>query len=64
MTVDYKGDIVNITGYTTNLNYYRGNRKNQLVFVNGRTIKHKRLNYFIEAAYNTLLPKINILPAS
>jgi len=60
--VDYAGSIVNITGYTTDLNYYRGNRKQQIVFVNGRVIKHKRINYYIEAAYNTLLPK-NKYPA-
>ncbi len=62
LKVDYKGDIVTITGWTTNLNYYRGNRKQQVVFVNGRVIKHKRIGFFIEAAYNTLLPK-NKYPA-
>lgn len=55
--VSYTGTMVTVSGYTTNLNYYRGNRKNQLVFVNNRFIKHKRINYYIEAAYNTLLPK-------
>ncbi len=55
--VNYESDYVKITGYTTNLNYYRGNRKYQLLFVNDRFIKHKRANFFIEAAYNTLLPK-------
>ena len=62
LKVDYSSDLVTIGGYTTNLNYYRGNRKQQIVFVNGRVIKHKRMNYFIEAAYNTLLPK-NKYPA-
>ena len=60
--VDYKSNLVSINGYTTNLNYYRGNRKQQIVFVNGRVIKHKRMSYFIEAAYYTLLPK-NKYPA-
>ncbi|MDD4781680.1 MAG: DNA mismatch repair endonuclease MutL [Tissierellia bacterium] len=55
--VDYVSDLVKIKGYTTNLNYYRGNRKNQLIFVNNRYIKHKRINYYIEAAYYSLLPK-------
>lgn len=55
--VNYESEYVRITGYTTNLNYYRGNRKYQLLFVNDRFIKHKRANFFIEAAYNTLLPK-------
>lgn len=62
LEIKYNGNLINITGYTTNLNYYRGNRKLQLIFVNGRYIKHRRLNYFIEAAYNTLLPK-NKYPA-
>ncbi|MGB4440171.1 MAG: DNA mismatch repair endonuclease MutL [Sedimentibacter sp.] len=62
LKVEYCSNIVKIIGYTTNLNYYRGNRKLQVVFVNNRFIKHRRMNYFIEAAYNTLLPK-NKYPA-
>nr|WP_312576193.1 DNA mismatch repair endonuclease MutL [Sedimentibacter sp.] len=62
LSVDYRSNLVSIKGYTSNLNYYRGNRKNQLLFVNGRYIKHKRINYYIEAAYYTLLPK-NKYPA-
>ncbi len=62
LKIDYKSDVLSITGYTTNLNYYRGNRKQQIVFVNGRVIKHRRMSYFIEEAYNTLLPK-NKYPA-
>ncbi len=57
LKVDYESDVVKITGFTTNLNYYRGNRKQQIVFVNQRYIKHKRMSYYIEAAYNTMLPK-------
>lgn len=62
LKVEYEENNIKINGYTTNLNYYRGNRKQQVVFVNDRFIKHKRINYFIEAAYNTLLPK-NKYPA-
>lgn len=62
LKVQYEIDNLKITGFTTNLNYYRGNRKQQIVFVNNRLVKHKRMNYFIEAAYNTLLPK-NKYPA-
>ncbi len=62
LKISYSSDIVKISGFTSNLNYYRGNRKQQIVFVNGRIIKHKRISYFIEAAYNTLLPK-NKYPA-
>lgn len=57
LKVNFESNGIIVTGYTTNLNYYRGNRKQQIVFVNSRLIKHKRINYFIEAAYNTLLPK-------
>lgn len=62
LKVEHETEDLKITGYTTNLNYYRGNRKQQIVFVNDRYIKHKRISYFIEAAYNTLLPK-NKYPA-
>lgn len=55
--LNYEGELIKVTGYTTNLNYHRGNRKYQLLFVNNRFIKHKRVNFFIEAAYHTLLPK-------
>lgn len=55
--VNYNSDFMKISGYTSNLNYYRGNRKKQLFFVNGRFVKHNRANFFVEAAYNTLLPK-------
>lgn len=54
--LNYEGECIKVTGYTTNLNYHRGNRKYQLLFVNNRFIKHKRANFFIEAAYHTLLP--------
>lgn len=62
LKVQYESSNMKVTGFTTNLNYYRGNRKQQIVFVNNRLVKHKRMNYFIEAAYNTLLPK-NKYPA-
>ncbi|QSX06507.1 DNA mismatch repair endonuclease MutL [Sedimentibacter sp. zth1] len=55
--VNHENEFMKITGYTSNLNYYRGNRKYQLLFVNGRYVKHNRANFFIEAAYRTLLPK-------
>lgn len=62
LEVNYQSSIIKITGFITSLNYYRGNRKNQLIFVNNRFIKHKRINYYIEAAYYSLLPK-NKYPA-
>jgi DNA mismatch repair protein MutL len=54
LKVDYESDLVKITGYTTNLNYYRGNRKNQLIFVNNRYIKHKRINFFYNMSIFTI----------
>ncbi len=54
---NFQNDYLKVKGYVSNLNYYRGNRKYQLIFVNGRYVKHKRIGFFIEAAYNTMLPK-------
>lgn len=57
INIDYNNNGININGYISNLTYYRGSRKNQLLFVNNRYIKYKKASYYIEAAYNTLLPK-------
>jgi len=46
-----------LSGYVTDLNYFRGNRKMQLLFVNGRFISDKNLSLAIERAYGSLLPK-------
>lgn len=60
--VEYDGGNILVNGYTSDLSYYRGNRKNQLLFINDRLVKHKRAQYFIESAYATYLP-INKHPA-
>lgn len=60
--INYINEGLTINGYTTNLNYYRGNRKYQLVFINDRYIKNKQINKVIEDTYKTLLP-INKHPA-
>lgn len=60
VSCEYQG--MKVEGYTSNLNYYRGNKKNQLLFINDRLVKHVRAHYFIESAYNTYLP-INKHPA-
>ncbi len=56
INVNFIKDEIEIKGYTTNLNYYRGSRKYQIFFVNGRYIKNKQINFAIENAYKTLLP--------
>lgn len=61
INVDYSNEDFRIYGYISNLNYYRGNRKNQIIFVNDRYIKNIRINYAIDDAYRTMLP-INKYP--
>jgi len=60
--VSYEYGGMKVNGYTSNLSYYRGNKKNQLLFINDRLVKHVRAHYFIESAYSTYLP-INKHPA-
>lgn len=48
---------VNISGYISSINYSRGSRQLQNIFVNGRYVKDKVLEDTIKLAYNTMLPK-------
>ena len=48
---DYK-----LHGYISNVNYYKGNRSQQYIFVNRRYIEHPELTSTIEAAYHALIP--------
>lgn len=57
MEIEYSSDMVDIRGYITNLNYYRANRKMQLIYVNDRFIMDKDISSSIEKAYSTMLPK-------
>lgn len=57
INVNYNKKGIIVKGYISNLTYYRGSRKNQLIFVNNRFVKYKKASYYIEASYNTLLPK-------
>ncbi len=45
-----------IKGYISDLNYYRGNRNHQMVFVNDRCIKSPKIAEIIEENYNTVIP--------
>jgi len=51
MEIEYSSDTVDIRGYISNLNYYRANRKMQLIYVNDRFIIDKDISSSIEKAY-------------
>lgn len=55
--ISYGSDKISIKGYVTNLNYYRVNRRMQIIFVNRRFVSNKSISSGIEKAYSTLLPK-------
>ncbi|MDP3387472.1 MAG: DNA mismatch repair endonuclease MutL [Eubacteriales bacterium] len=55
--ITYDSDKISIKGFFTNLNYYRVNRRMQIIFVNGRFVSNKSISSGIEKAYATLLPK-------
>ncbi len=55
--ISYDLDRISIKGFVTNLNYYRVNRRMQIIFVNGRFVSNKSISSGIEKAYTTLLPK-------
>ncbi len=57
MEIEYSSDTVDIRGYISNLNYYRANRKMQLIYVNDRFIIDKDISSSIEKAYSSMLPK-------
>src|SRR6056297_165796 len=45
-----------IKGYISDLNYFRGNRNHQMVFVNDRYIKSPEIAEIVEENYNTVIP--------
>lgn len=53
----YDSDKINIKGFLTNLNYYRVNRRMQMIFVNGRFVSNKNISSAVEKAYSSLLPR-------
>lgn len=55
--VRYKDGSYYINGYTSLLEYTRGNRSCQYFIVNGRCIYSKLLSEALDEAYHTLLPK-------
>ncbi|MDO5708434.1 MAG: DNA mismatch repair endonuclease MutL, partial [Andreesenia angusta] len=45
-----------IKGYTSNLKYFRGNRSNQYIFINGRVVKSQIISKAIEDIYKERIP--------
>ncbi|MCT4632758.1 MAG: DNA mismatch repair endonuclease MutL [Firmicutes bacterium] len=56
--IEIKGEQnqVKVWGYVSNLNYSRGNRQLQNIFVNGRYVKDTAISDSIKLAYKTMLP--------
>ncbi len=51
-----KNNDYNIKGYISDLNYFRGNRNHQMVFVNDRYVKSPKIAEIVEDNYNTVIP--------
>src|SRR6056297_878576 len=51
-----KNSSYRIKGYISDLNYFRGNRGHQMVFVNDRYIKSPKIADIVEENYNTVIP--------
>lgn len=50
------GEEYEIKGYISDLNYFRGNRNHQMVFVNDRYIKSSKIAEIVEENYKTVIP--------
>lgn len=57
LEIDYKDDLVTITGYAGEPVISRSNRNYQSIFVNGRYVKSKLIASAIDEAYKTYLMK-------
>ena len=55
--LDYKGQDLVISGFTSLPDLNRAERSHYTFFVNGRWIKSRELNVMVDEAYHTLLPK-------
>lgn len=56
LSIDYKDNGVTLTGYTSSIEMTRGNRQNQIVFVNNRYVKSKTVDDAIATVYRTIIP--------
>lgn len=53
---NYSYNNIRLDGYVSNLNYYRGNKSMQSLFVNNRYVKNTLIGYTINEAYKKLIP--------
>ncbi len=53
--INGSNDDYEISGYVSNINVYKSNRKDMITFVNGRIIKNVFINRIIKDAYHTFL---------
>ena len=54
--VNIDSDNFKIKGYISNNLLYRSNKKNQLLFINNRTVKNDTINKMINEAYRSTIP--------
>lgn len=54
--IDYEKKDIKVKGYISDLKYYRGNRANQFVFINGRIIKSELVSKAVEEIYKERIP--------
>lgn len=59
--LSYDDEHLKIEGFLSKNNFYRGNRKHQYIFVNGRWVKNDGITKAIEECYKSLIP-INKYP--
>ena len=59
--LSYDDEHLKIEGFLSKNNFYRGNRKHQYIFVNGRWVKNDGITKIIEKCYKSLIP-INKYP--
>lgn len=56
LAVDYDENGILLSGFTSSIELTRGNRQNQIVFVNNRYVKSKTVEDAISTVYRTMIP--------
>lgn len=56
VNLNYKSPFFKITGYVGTNNIYRGNRKLQHIYINGRYVKNKMMTTVLNTCYKDLIP--------
>lgn len=54
--IEIQNSLYKINGFISKVNYYRGNRSFQYIFVNNRLIENESISKSIENEYRTLIP--------